>query len=80
MSRSKTRLLLGPALVPVLVAAFMFLGQSQPAIPGVTIKSKVIQAELNYELGRAKRPKWAQPVSSGVMDTYLQATRCRCMS
>ena len=74
MSRSKTRLLLGPALVPVLVAAFMFLGQSQPAIPGVTIKSKVIQAELNYELGKAKRPKWAQPVSSGVMDTYLQAT------
>src|SRR3989442_12218757 len=74
MPRSRVRLLLGPARVPVLVTAFLLAGQSRPASPGSFIKNKVIQAELNYELGKAKRPKWAQPVSSGVMDTYLQAT------
>src|SRR5438552_12571676 len=71
MLRSKIRLLLGPALVPVLVTAFLFAGQSQPASPASQIKNKIIQRELSYELGKAKRPKWAQKVSSGVMYNVL---------
>ncbi len=74
MSRSKVRLLLGPALVPVLVTTFLFVGQSQPASPASQIKSKVIKAELSYELGQAKRPKWAQKVSSGAMYNALMAS------
>lgn len=65
------RLLVGPALIPVLVSLFMFGGQTQTAVPGVTIKSKVIQRELAYETGKAVRPKWAQKVSSGTMYNYL---------
>ena len=74
MSRSKVRLLLGPALVPVLVTTFLFVGQSQLASPASQIKSKVIKAELSYELGQAKRPKWAQKVSSGAMYNALMAS------
>lgn len=72
--KTKLRLLLGPALVPVLVTLSLFGGHPQTAIPGVTIKNKVIQRELAYEMGKAKRPKWAQKVSSGTMYNYFLLT------
>lgn len=74
MLRSKIRLLLGPALVPVLVTMFLFLGQSQTASPASQIKNKIIQRELNFETGKAKRPQWAQKVSSGAMYNALMAS------
>jgi hypothetical protein len=69
--KAKIRLLLGPALIPVLIGLLLFGGQSPTAVPGVAIKNKVIQRELAYELGKAKRPKWAQKVSSGTMYNYF---------
>jgi hypothetical protein len=72
--RAKIRLLVGPALVPVLVTLFLFSGQAPTATPTTAIKGKIIQRELNFELGKAKRPKWAQKVSSGAMYNFLMAS------
>ena len=71
--KAKFRLLLGPALVPVLVTLFLFGGQTPTATPSSAIKGKIIQRELSFELGKAKRPKWAQKVSSGTMYNMLMA-------
>jgi hypothetical protein len=62
---------LGSALVPILVSAFFFAGQT-PSTGSGTIKNKVILREIAYETGKAVRPKWAQKVSSGLMYDYLQ--------
>ena len=72
--KRKMRLLFGPALIPVLVSLSLFGGQSQTASPAGVIKNKIIQRELNFELGKAQRPKWAQKVSSGVMYNALLAS------
>jgi hypothetical protein len=72
--KGKIRLLIGPALVPVLVTLFMFGGQTPSATPTTLIKNKVIQRELAYEMGKMQRPKWAQKVSSGSMYNYLLAS------
>jgi hypothetical protein len=69
--RARYRLVLGSALVPILVSAFFFAGQT-PSTGSGTIKNKVILREIAYETGKAVRPKWAQKVSSGLMYDYLQ--------
>jgi hypothetical protein len=70
--RARYRLLLGSALVPIMVSAFLFAGQT-PSTGSGTIKSKVILRELAYATGKATRPQWAQKVSSGLMYDYMQA-------
>jgi hypothetical protein len=71
--KAKIRLLLGPALVPLMVATFFF-GQTQSASPASVIKSKVWLAQLNAELGRGTLPHpKVQHLSSGVMYNVLMA-------
>ncbi|TMK84413.1 MAG: exo-alpha-sialidase [Actinobacteria bacterium] len=72
--KGRVRLLLGPVLVPILVAVYSFAGQPQTASPGPFIKNNVLRLELARDLGKASRPKWAQPVSSGVMYNLLLAS------
>src|SRR5207244_9721718 len=71
--KARYRLLLGSALVPIMVSAFLFAGQT-PSTGSSPIKNRIIQRELSYELGKAKRPQWAQKVSSGIMYNYLLAS------
>jgi hypothetical protein len=72
--KGKVRLLLGPVMVPLLVAVFFFGGATQSASPASPIKNKVWQAQLNAELGRGTLPHAkVQHLSSGVMYDVLQA-------
>jgi hypothetical protein len=72
MKKTKVRLLLGPALVPVLVAAILFAGNTTPSF--AKVKGKLFTTQLAWETGKAQRPKWAQSLSSGTMYTLLQAS------
>jgi hypothetical protein len=72
MKKTKIRLLLGPALVPVLVAAVLFAGNTTPSF--AKVKGKLFTTQLAWETGKAVRPKWAQSLSSGTMYTLLQAS------
>ena len=71
--KKRARLLLGSAAIPVLVIAALVAPASQVAAPASPIKNKVIQKEIAYELGQAKRPVWQQKLSSGVMYPMLMA-------
>jgi hypothetical protein len=72
MKKTKIRLLLGPALVPVLVAAVLFAGNTTPSF--AKVKGKLFTTQLAWETGKAVRPKWAQSLSSGTMYNLLLAS------
>ncbi|TMK82380.1 MAG: exo-alpha-sialidase [Actinobacteria bacterium] len=71
--RARYRLVLGSALVPILVSAFLFAGQSPSTGSGI-IKNKVIAHQLAVELGNAKAYPHQAHLSSGIMYAAGQAT------
>jgi hypothetical protein len=69
----KIRLLLGPALVPVLVAG-AFIGSQTQSASSAPVRNRVLQRALAIERGEATRAKWEMPLSSGVVYALLEAT------
>jgi hypothetical protein len=69
----KIRLLVGPVLVPVLVAS-AFIGTQTQVATSAPVGNRVLQRALAIERGEVTRAKWEMPLSSGVVYALLQAT------
>src|SRR5262245_40646917 len=71
--RGKFRRLLLAASILVLVAS-VFAPQPPREVSSQVLLNNVLAHALDIELGRVRRAKYEQPLSSGVMYTALQAS------